>query len=224
MSKDWVTFPSFSWWELYQGAEAWTNRIPDSTLTWPPTSVLPMKDAEAETPILWPPDAKSWLIWKDPVAGKDWRLEGKGMTEDEMVRWHHQLNAHEFGWTLGVGDGQGGLTCCGSWSRKESDKTEWLNWTNSTSGTHLSKVNTGFLSLGWGDVGWEKTLLHFRVSGERKDYLNIFFQWFLVTWVLESWCCSPVPILYCFWLALSRYLHFPSTLHLAPSSFHKSSL
>ena len=84
---------------------------------------------EAETPILWLPDAKSWLIWKDPDAGKDWGQEEKGMTEDEMVGWHHRLNGHEFGWTPGVGDGQGGLACCGSWGRKESDTTERLNWT-----------------------------------------------------------------------------------------------
>ena len=86
-------------------------------------------DAEAETPILWPSDVKSWLIWKDPDAGKDWRQEEKGMTEDEMVWWHHRLNGHGFGWTLGIGDGQGGLVCCGSWGHKESDMTEWLNWT-----------------------------------------------------------------------------------------------
>ena len=85
-------------------------------------------DAEAETLIHWPPDAKSWLIWKDPDAGKDWGQEEKGMTEDEMVGWHHRLNGHGFGWTLGVGDGQGGLACCGSWGRKESDTTEQLNW------------------------------------------------------------------------------------------------
>ena len=86
-------------------------------------------DAEAETPILWPPDAKSWLIWKDPDAGKDWRQEEKGTMEDEMIRWHHGLKGHGFGWTLGVGDGQGGLACCGSWGCKESYMTEWLNWT-----------------------------------------------------------------------------------------------
>ena len=85
-------------------------------------------DVEAETLILWPPDAKSWLIGKDPDAGKAWRQE-KGMTEDEMVGWHHWLNEHGFGWTLGVGDGQGGLACCGSWGCKESDMTELLNWT-----------------------------------------------------------------------------------------------
>ena len=85
-------------------------------------------DVEAETPILWPPDVKSWLIWKDPDAGKDWRQEGKGMTESEMVGWHHQLNGHGFGWILAVGGGTGGLACCDSWC-KESDMTEWLNWT-----------------------------------------------------------------------------------------------
>ena len=85
-------------------------------------------DAEAETPVLWPPYGKNWLIGKDPDAGKDWRQE-KGMTEDEMVGWHHQLDGHEFEWTLGVGDGQGGLVCCDSWGRKESDRTEQLNWT-----------------------------------------------------------------------------------------------
>ena len=85
-------------------------------------------DVEAETPVLWPPDAKSWLIWKDPDAGKDWGQEEKGMTEDEIVGWHHRLSGHGFGWTPGVGDGQGGLACCGSWGRKESDTTERLNW------------------------------------------------------------------------------------------------
>ena len=86
-------------------------------------------DAEAETPVLWPPDSKSWLIWKDPDARKDWGQEEKGTTEDETVGWHHWRDGHEFGWTPGVGDGQGGLLCCSPWGRKESDKTERLNWT-----------------------------------------------------------------------------------------------
>ena len=72
---------------------------------------------------------KNWLIWKDPDAGKDWRQGDKGTTEDEMVGWHHQLDGHEFEPALGVGDGQGGLVCCSSWGHKESDMTEWLNWT-----------------------------------------------------------------------------------------------
>ena len=88
-------------------------------------------DAETETPILWPPDAKSWLICKDPDAGKDWRQEEKGTTEDEMVGWYHRLNGHEFGWTLGVSDGQGGLVCCSPLGcRVEHDWATELNWTD----------------------------------------------------------------------------------------------
>ena len=86
-------------------------------------------DAEAETPILWPPDAKNWLVGKDPDAGKDWRWEEKGTTEDEVVGWHHRLNGHEFEQVPGVGDGQGNLACYSLWGHKESDMTEWLNWT-----------------------------------------------------------------------------------------------
>ena len=86
-------------------------------------------DVEAETLILWPPDAKSWLIGKDPDAGKDWGQEEKGTTEDEMAGWHHWLDRHGFGWTPGVGNGEGGLACCGSWGRRESDMTDWQNWT-----------------------------------------------------------------------------------------------
>ena len=86
-------------------------------------------DAEAETPILWPPHAKSWLIGKDPDAGRDWGQENKGTTEDEMAGWHHWLNGHESEWTPEVGNKQGGLECCNSWGRKESDMTERLNWT-----------------------------------------------------------------------------------------------
>ena len=74
-------------------------------------------------------DVKSWLIGKDSDAGRDWGQEEKGMTEDEMTEWHHQLDGCEFEWTPGVGDGQEGLTCCSSWGRKESDATEQLNWT-----------------------------------------------------------------------------------------------
>ena len=81
-------------------------------------------DIEAETPILWPPYVKSWLIGKDPDAGKDWKQDKKGTTEDEMVGWRHRLDGHGFGWTSGVDDGQGGLACCDSWGRKESDMTE----------------------------------------------------------------------------------------------------
>ena len=85
-------------------------------------------DAEAGTPVLWPPDAKSCLIGKHPDAGKDWRQEEKGTTEDEMVGWHHQLKAHAFEQAPGAGEGQGSLACCGPWGRKEPNMTEQLNW------------------------------------------------------------------------------------------------
>ena len=97
---------------------------------------------EAETSILWPPDEKSWLIGKDLDAGKDWGQEEKGTTEDEMVEWHHWLNGHEFEWTLGVADRQGGLVCCGPWGHKELDMTERLNWTD-VSQIQSSKVLPG---------------------------------------------------------------------------------
>ena len=106
-------------------------------------------DVEAETPILWPPDVKRWLIWKDPDAGKDWGQEEKGTTEDEMVGWHHWLNGHEFGWTLGVGDGQGGLVCCDkvakSWTWL-SDWTECLLWSNNWCKTEGSWIMHRMLS------------------------------------------------------------------------------
>ena len=91
-------------------------------------------DAKAETPILWLPDVKNWLTGKEPDAGKDWRQEEKGTTEDEMVGWCHQLNVHEFEQAPRVGDGQGRLVCCSLWGHKDSDMTEWLfivlNWTD----------------------------------------------------------------------------------------------
>ena len=86
-------------------------------------------DAKAETPVLWPPNGKSWLTGKDFDAGRDWGQEEKGTTEDEMAGWHHQLDGCEFEWTPEVGDGQGGLECCDSWGHKQSDTPERLNWT-----------------------------------------------------------------------------------------------
>ena len=83
-------------------------------------------DAEAETLILWSPDAKNWLIWKDPDAGEDWRQEERGTTEDKMVGWHHQLDGHEFEQALGIGDEQGSLACCSPWGLKELDTlSDW---------------------------------------------------------------------------------------------------
>ena len=85
-------------------------------------------DAEAETPILWPPDAKNWFLGKDPDGGKDWGQEEKGTTEEEMAGWHHRFDGYESEQALGAGDGQGSLAYCSPWGRKESDTTEWLNW------------------------------------------------------------------------------------------------
>ena len=86
-------------------------------------------DTKGEAPVLWTPHAKSWLIGKDSDAGRGWGQEEKGTTEDEMAGWYHGLDGRESEWTTGDGDGQGGLVCCDSWGRKESDPTERLNWT-----------------------------------------------------------------------------------------------
>ena len=95
-------------------------------------------DAKAETPVIWPPHVKSWLIGKDSDAGRDWEQEEKRTTGDKMAGWHHRLDGHEFELTPGVGNGQGGLMCCDSWGCKESDMTEQLNWTE---GLLLSYIN-----------------------------------------------------------------------------------
>ena len=105
-------------------------------------------DAEAETPVLWPPHVKSWLIGKDSDAGRDWGQEEKGATEDEMAGWHHRLDGRESEWTPGVGDGQGGLACCDSWGRTESDMTERLNWTELKTQFWLSQLGTPLGSSG----------------------------------------------------------------------------
>ena len=109
------TTERLNWTELKKGDQPWV--------------FFGRNDAKAETPVLSPPRVKSWLIGKDSDAGRDWGQEEKGTTEDEMAGWHHQLDGHESEWTPGVGDGQGGLVCCDSWGRKESDTTERLNWT-----------------------------------------------------------------------------------------------
>ena len=123
-------------------------------------------DAKAETPVLWPPHAKSWLTGKDSDAGRDWGQEEKGTTEDEMAGWHHWLDGHESVWTPGVGDGQGGLACCDSWGRKESDTTEWLNWTE----------------------------LHCTLTGKDKRFMELpnGIDWLWGFWVLFWWAgpCS----------------------------------
>ena len=111
-------------------------------------------DTEAETPILWPPHAKNWLIWKDPDAGKDWGQEEKGTTEDEMVGWHHQLSGHGFVWTPGVGDGQGGLVCCGSWGHSRTCWAAKLNWVSPTITLTIKGTLANFSTpmKGWVDI------------------------------------------------------------------------
>ena len=113
-----------SWESLGQRGDPTVN--PKGNQSW---IFIGRTDVEAETPILWPPDAKSWLICKDSDAWKDWGQEEKETMQDEIVGWHYWLNGHGFGWTPGIGDGQGGLSCCSSWGHRESDTTEWLNWT-----------------------------------------------------------------------------------------------
>ena len=103
---------------------------------------------KAETPILWPPDSKNWLIWKDFDAGKDWRREQKGTTEDGMVGWHHRLNEHEFEQAPGVGGGQGSLACCRPWDHKESDMIKRLNWKLNFSDCSLWLNSSGYLGCG----------------------------------------------------------------------------
>ena len=104
----------------------WTTRRSNQSIL---KEFFGRNDAKAETPVLWPPHMKSWLIRKDSDTGRDWGQEEKGTEKDEMAGWHHQLNGREFEWIPGDGDGQGGLVCCDSWDHKELDTTEWLNWT-----------------------------------------------------------------------------------------------
>ena len=105
----------------------WTARRSNQSKGDQPWDFFGRNYAKAETPVLWPPHAKSWLIGKDSDAGRDWGQEEKGTAEDEMTGCHHWLDRCEFEWTPGVGDGQGGLVCCDLWGHKESDMTEWLN-------------------------------------------------------------------------------------------------
>ena len=116
--------------------------LPEGNQSWIFTGRI---DVEAETPILWPPDAKSRLIRKDPDGRKDWRQEEKGTTEDEMVEWHHWLNGHEFEQAPGVGDGQGSLACCSPWGCEELDMTERLNWAELITGVQPLKIVNHFI-------------------------------------------------------------------------------
>ena len=110
----------------------WTPRRSNQSIL-KPWDFFERNDAKAVTPVLWPPHVKSWLIGKDPDAGKDWRQEEKGIAEDYMVGLHHQLNGLQFEQALGVGDGQGSLACYSPWGCKEFNMTERLNWTERSS-------------------------------------------------------------------------------------------
>ena len=145
-------------------------------------------DAKAETPVLWPPHAKSCLIGKDSDAGRDWGQE-KGMTEDEMAGWHHWLDGCGSGWTWGVGDGQGGLACCNSWGRKESDTTEWLNWTELAPMIKLNSLKMGILSwVFWLRSKRNHTLVLIRW---RKEIFFKNFYWSIVFLQVyaQEWDC-----------------------------------
>ena len=130
-------------------------------------------DAEAEAPILWPPDMKNRLTGKDPDAGKDWRQEEKGMIEDEMVGWHHQLNGHEFGQVSWDGEGQGSLACCSPWGHKELDTTEQLN-----KKIHIYaylKVYT-YIHIYWDMYAYfymPYTYISWKTPGNKRYYINV---------------------------------------------------
>ena len=148
-------------------------------------------DAEAETPILGPPDANNCLIWKDPDAGKDWRREEEGMTKDEMAGWHHWLNGHESEQAQGVGDGQGGLVCCSPWGFKELDTTKQLNWVQWSKYFgrygYFKGSEEGLWQTSCGGTSvkcWQIKTLH---PGQRKGLLSCLpFSAFLFLWAL-SW-------------------------------------
>ena len=114
---------------IYMPIYFWRSSILKFIAYFQPWDFFGRNDAQAKAPVLWPPDAKNWLIGKDCDAGRDLGQEEKGMTEDEMAGWHHRLDGQESEWTPGGGDGQGGLACCNSWGCKELDTTEQLNWT-----------------------------------------------------------------------------------------------
>ena len=142
---------------------------------------------DPEAPILWPPNVNNWLIGKDPDAGKVWRQEEKGTTEDEMVGWHHCLDGHEFEQALGVSDGQGSLACCSSWSRKESFMTERLNRTEmsqrvltlkiwGTKGVSLLNVSL-FCWWVWGTGVWKDASHSFFPTSPRFFLSPLLMQW-----------------------------------------------
>ena len=149
-----------------------------------PWDFFARNDAEAETPVLWPPHAKSWLIGKDPDARRDWGQEEKGTTENEMAGWHHWLDGHEFGWTPGVGDGQGGLACCDSWGHRESDTTQRLNWTEEQKSKGTVNSLEKKVGRAW-KISWGASLLYSPLTRQRNkaiflcplNSVSVFFIW-----------------------------------------------
>ena len=136
-------------------------------------------DAEAETPILWPPHAKSWLIGKDSDAGRDWGQEEKGTTEDDMVGWHHWFDGHEFEQAPGVGDGQGSLACCSPWGHKESDMTEWVNYTDPLGLTGWISLQSKGLSRAFSNTTVQKRqFFGTQLSSQSNSHIH--------TWLLEK--------------------------------------
>ena len=138
-------------------------------------------DAKAETPVLWPPHAKSWLTGKGSDAGRDWGQEKKGTTKDEVAGWHQWLDGRQFEWTPGDGDGQGGLACCNSWGRKKLDTTQQLNWTElnwTTTSNYISMANKQLIIL----LEGKESLLH--LAG-RRQMLPLFF------WIAPTFFRNP---------------------------------
>ena len=162
-------------------------------------------DAKAETPVLWLPYTKSWLIGKDPDVERDWGQEEKGTTEDEMAGWHHRLNGQEFEWTLTVSDGQGGLVCCNSCGHKESDTTERLNWTETK--IKVLKRPYSFLEILGGNPSFlfylfSRRSMHSLVYVPFPYLQSLIAIYFSHLVILALFFCFPLPYLWTLMITL----------------------